>query len=161
MSLLSFFASPLTLSVYFIVSHPVPDDSLPSHAFLHLLICFRTLFHLFLILFSLFLFFFSLSFFSHLLLSSSSLTLLFSSPLLSSSSSFLSSYSPYPSLSQAELSGMRACHLRDGAAESEFLAWLEDELANPKGNNDKTYHSYLPLQLHNLFLYPKGFYCRK
>jgi hypothetical protein len=28
---------------------------------------------------------------------------------------------------------MRACHLRDGAAESEFLAWLEDELANPKG----------------------------
>jgi hypothetical protein len=28
---------------------------------------------------------------------------------------------------------MRACHLRDGAAESEFLAWLEDELKDPKG----------------------------
>lgn len=27
-----------------------------------------------------------------------------------------------------ELKGMRACHLRDGAAESEFLAWLEEEL---------------------------------
>jgi Xaa-Pro aminopeptidase len=30
---------------------------------------------------------------------------------------------------EAELRGMRACHYRDGAAESEFLAWLEEELA--------------------------------
>ena len=30
----------------------------------------------------------------------------------------------------AELSGMRACHYRDGAAVCEFFAWLEDELLN-------------------------------
>ena len=28
----------------------------------------------------------------------------------------------------AELTGMRACHLRDGAAESDFLSWLEEEV---------------------------------
>ena len=27
-----------------------------------------------------------------------------------------------------ELEGMRACHVRDGAALSEFFAWLEEEL---------------------------------
>ena len=36
---------------------------------------------------------------------------------------------------------MLACHLRDGAAESEFFAWLEEELVNPKGNLS---HSLLP-----------------
>lgn len=33
-----------------------------------------------------------------------------------------------------ELQGMRACHLRDGAAESEFLAWLEEELQKLHGH---------------------------
>lgn len=28
----------------------------------------------------------------------------------------------------SELQGMRACHLRDGAAVVEFLAWLDDHL---------------------------------
>lgn len=29
---------------------------------------------------------------------------------------------------KAELEGMRACHVRDGAALSEYFAWLEEEL---------------------------------
>ena len=29
---------------------------------------------------------------------------------------------------KTELEGMRACHVRDGAALSEFFAWLEEEL---------------------------------
>ena len=29
---------------------------------------------------------------------------------------------------KTELEGMRACHVRDGAALSEYLAWLEEEL---------------------------------
>lgn len=29
---------------------------------------------------------------------------------------------------KTELEGMRACHVRDGAALSEYFAWLEDEL---------------------------------
>jgi len=33
----------------------------------------------------------------------------------------------------AELAGMRACHLRDGAAMAEFFAWLEEELASKEG----------------------------
>ncbi|KAG5286996.1 xaa-pro aminopeptidase [Histoplasma ohiense] len=33
---------------------------------------------------------------------------------------------------EAELEGMRACHIRDGAALSEYFAWLENELVNKK-----------------------------
>lgn len=29
---------------------------------------------------------------------------------------------------KTELAGMRACHVRDGAALTEFFAWLEEEL---------------------------------
>ncbi|KAJ1947526.1 hypothetical protein GGF37_000291 [Kickxella alabastrina] len=40
--------------------------------------------------------------------------------------------SPLPMLkaikTQAELDGMRSCHVRDGAAMAQFLAWLENEL---------------------------------
>lgn len=32
----------------------------------------------------------------------------------------------------AELEGMRACHVRDGAALTEYFAWLENELINKK-----------------------------
>jgi Xaa-Pro aminopeptidase len=31
---------------------------------------------------------------------------------------------------ETELAGMRACHIRDGAALSEYFAWLEDQLLN-------------------------------
>ena len=34
----------------------------------------------------------------------------------------------------AELAGMRACHLRDGAAVAEFFAWLEEELPRRGGS---------------------------
>jgi Xaa-Pro aminopeptidase len=34
---------------------------------------------------------------------------------------------------EAELAGMRECHYRDGAAECEFFAWLEEELTKPNG----------------------------
>ena len=37
-----------------------------------------------------------------------------------------------------ELAGMRACHIRDGAAESEFLAWLEEELQKLYGQSTKS-----------------------
>lgn len=33
---------------------------------------------------------------------------------------------------ETELEGMRACHIRDGAALSEYFAWLENELINKK-----------------------------
>ncbi|KAJ5759817.1 hypothetical protein N7520_006973 [Penicillium odoratum] len=33
---------------------------------------------------------------------------------------------------EAELEGMRACHIRDGAALTEYFAWLENELVNKK-----------------------------
>lgn len=36
-----------------------------------------------------------------------------------------------------ELAGMRACHIRDGAALSEYFAWLEDELVNKKTTLDE------------------------
>ena len=68
-------------------------------------------------------------------------------PSYSSLSYLIPLYFSSPSLFQAELSGMRACHLRDGAAESEFLAWLEDELANPKGLYYEIRHSCLLLKL--------------
>lgn len=38
---------------------------------------------------------------------------------------------------EAELTGMRACHVRDGAALSEFFAWLEDELINKSAKIDE------------------------
>ena len=37
----------------------------------------------------------------------------------------------------AELEGMRACHLRDGAALSEYFAWLEEELVVKKTKLDE------------------------
>ena len=40
-----------------------------------------------------------------------------------------------------ELLGMRACHIRDGAAESEFLAWLEEELQKVYGQSTKSQSS--------------------
>ncbi|KAF2205137.1 putative Xaa-Pro aminopeptidase P [Delitschia confertaspora ATCC 74209] len=36
-----------------------------------------------------------------------------------------------------ELEGMRACHIRDGAALSEFFAWLEDQLLNKNAQLDE------------------------
>lgn len=33
---------------------------------------------------------------------------------------------------ETELEGMRACHIRDGAALTEYFAWLENELVNKK-----------------------------
>jgi len=36
-----------------------------------------------------------------------------------------------------ELEGMRRCHIRDGAALSEYFAWLEDELVNKKTQLDE------------------------
>lgn len=38
---------------------------------------------------------------------------------------------------EVELAGMRACHIRDGAALSEYLAWLENELVNKKTTLDE------------------------
>ena len=38
---------------------------------------------------------------------------------------------------QAELTGMRNCHIRDGAALSEFFAWLEDELVSKSAKIDE------------------------
>ena len=42
-----------------------------------------------------------------------------------------------------ELAGMRACHLRDGAAVSEFLAFLTEKLQNPLSNDDSNYESII------------------
>ena len=36
-----------------------------------------------------------------------------------------------------ELEGMRACHVRDGAALSEYFAWLEEELIGKKSKLDE------------------------
>lgn len=36
-----------------------------------------------------------------------------------------------------ELAGMRACHVRDGAALTEYFAWLEDQLVNKKASVDE------------------------
>ncbi|KAL1981418.1 hypothetical protein VTN96DRAFT_2678 [Rasamsonia emersonii] len=38
---------------------------------------------------------------------------------------------------EVELEGMRACHIRDGSALSEYLAWLENELINKKSTLDE------------------------
>ncbi|KAM6524750.1 hypothetical protein FALCPG4_010344 [Fusarium falciforme] len=39
--------------------------------------------------------------------------------------------------SEAELVGMRACHVRDGAALIQYFAWLEDQLVNKKATLDE------------------------
>ena len=38
---------------------------------------------------------------------------------------------------KTELEGMRACHVRDGAALSEYFAWLEDELVQKETKLDE------------------------
>ncbi|KAI1497512.1 putative Xaa-pro aminopeptidase P [Biscogniauxia marginata] len=38
---------------------------------------------------------------------------------------------------ETELEGMRACHVRDGAALIEYFAWLEDQLVNKKATVDE------------------------
>ncbi|KAI5249471.1 hypothetical protein E4T43_00850 [Aureobasidium subglaciale] len=38
---------------------------------------------------------------------------------------------------ETEMKGMRECHIRDGAALSEFFAWLEDQLINEKATLDE------------------------
>lgn len=38
---------------------------------------------------------------------------------------------------KTELEGMRACHIRDGAALTEYFAWLENELINKKSTLDE------------------------
>jgi Xaa-Pro aminopeptidase len=38
---------------------------------------------------------------------------------------------------ESEMKGMRACHVRDGAALIEFFAWLEDQLVNKKTTIDE------------------------
>ena len=38
---------------------------------------------------------------------------------------------------EVELEGMRKCHIRDGAALSEYFAWLEDQLINKKATLDE------------------------
>ena len=38
---------------------------------------------------------------------------------------------------KTELEGMRQCHIRDGAALSEYFAWLEDELVVKKSKLDE------------------------
>ncbi|KAK0622863.1 peptidase M24, structural domain-containing protein [Immersiella caudata] len=38
---------------------------------------------------------------------------------------------------ETELNGMRQCHIRDGAALTEFFAWLEDQLINKKAVLDE------------------------
>lgn len=38
---------------------------------------------------------------------------------------------------KTELEGMRACHVRDGAALSEYLAWLEEELVEKGTKQDE------------------------
>ncbi|KAM5362727.1 hypothetical protein ACJZ2D_012389 [Fusarium nematophilum] len=39
--------------------------------------------------------------------------------------------------SEAEMSGMRACHVRDGAALIQYFAWLEDQLVSKKATLDE------------------------
>jgi Xaa-Pro aminopeptidase len=38
---------------------------------------------------------------------------------------------------ETELEGMRACHIRDGAALTEYFAWLEDQLVNKGARLDE------------------------
>lgn len=38
---------------------------------------------------------------------------------------------------EVELDGMRACHVRDGAALIEYFAWLEDQLINKRATLDE------------------------
>lgn len=38
---------------------------------------------------------------------------------------------------ETELQGMRACHIRDGAALIQYFAWLEDELVNKSTKMDE------------------------
>lgn len=38
---------------------------------------------------------------------------------------------------ETELEGMRACHIRDGAALTEYFAWLEEELLEKKSTLDE------------------------
>ena len=38
---------------------------------------------------------------------------------------------------ETELEGMRACHVRDGAALIEYFAWLEDQLIHKKARIDE------------------------
>ena len=38
----------------------------------------------------------------------------------------------------AELAGMRACHIRDGVAVSQFLAWLDNEVVNHRMHDEAT-----------------------
>ncbi|KAI0022087.1 aminopeptidase-like protein [Xylariomycetidae sp. FL0641] len=38
---------------------------------------------------------------------------------------------------ETEMAGMRACHIRDGAALIEYFAWLEDQLVNKKAKIDE------------------------
>lgn len=38
---------------------------------------------------------------------------------------------------ETEMKGMRECHIRDGAALSEYFAWLEDQLINEKAKIDE------------------------
>ena len=38
---------------------------------------------------------------------------------------------------ETELEGMRACHVRDGAALSEYFAWLEEELVEKGSKIDE------------------------
>ncbi|TXY28746.1 aminopeptidase P family protein [Vibrio mimicus] len=50
---------------------------------------------------------------------------------------------PKAAKNSVEVAGMRACHVRDGAAMVQFLAWLDDEVANDRLHNE----AYLADQL--------------
>ncbi|RBM29110.1 aminopeptidase P family protein [Vibrio tarriae] len=43
---------------------------------------------------------------------------------------------PKAAKNSTEIAGMRACHIRDGAAMVQFLAWLDDEVANGRLHNE-------------------------
>jgi len=45
---------------------------------------------------------------------------------------------------ETELKGMRACHIRDGAALIEFFAWLEQELQKRELNEVEAVSKYPP-----------------
>ncbi|TXY00465.1 aminopeptidase P family protein [Vibrio mimicus] len=50
---------------------------------------------------------------------------------------------PKAAKNSVEVTGMRACHIRDGAAMVQFLAWLDNEVANSRLHNE----AYLADQL--------------
>ncbi|MCX9564471.1 M24 family metallopeptidase, partial [Vibrio cholerae] len=50
---------------------------------------------------------------------------------------------PKAAKNSVEIAGMRACHVRDGAAMVQFLAWLDNEVANDRLHNE----AYLADQL--------------